>query len=277
MRKIIIILCCVFWSNSFFGQINFEEIKNQIHNLSDKTEIEKYWLEIYNSDQENNGGSVEHSKETDILNLYKTSVLIETFGYPTVKEFVYPAYTTPWVVWVHCYYPSLSKATFSVILEGEKLNQIPQKFFPNYFVGGYLLNCYGFDMEFDRSFDLDGNLIENTLQELSKTSQSIEKIEEHINDYFQNKNSKISQTLGSWEFLQHEEKQTFKIVKLENQKWLLVLSRENSNTERFLEIKNNNKKFEVVGGFDLFYFKINENNRLEIIRTKDNKTIKISI
>lgn len=277
MRKIIIILCCVFWSNSFFGQINFEEVKNQIHNLSDKTEIEKYWLEIHDSDQENNGGSVEYSEETDILNLYKTSVLIEKFGYPTGIEFAYPAYTTPWVVWVHCYYPSLSKATFSVILEGRKLNQIPQDFFPNYFVGGYLLNCYGFDMEFDKSFDLDGNLIENTFQELRKTSQSIEKIEEHINNYFQNKNSKISQTLGSWEFFQHEEKQTFKIVELENQKWFLVLSRENINTERFLEIKNNNKKFEVVGGFDLFYFKINENNKLEIIRAKDNKTIKTSI
>src|SRR5690606_40826305 len=86
-----------------------------------------------------------------------------------------------------------------------------------------------------------------------------------------------SDLLGSWEFFQHEEKQTFKIVELENQKWFLVLSRENINTERFLEIKNNNKKFEVVGGFDLFYFKINENNKLEIIRAKDNKTIKTSI
>lgn len=276
MRKIIIILCLVFWSNSS-GQINFEEVKNQINKLSDKTEIENYWLEIYSSDQENNGGFVEHSEETDILNLYKTFVLIEKFGYPTINEFAYPVPTTPWVVWAHCYYPTLGKDTFSIILEGKKLNQIPQEFFPNYFVGGYLLGCYGFDMEFDKSFDSDENLIETTLQELSKSSQSIEKIEEHINNYFQNKNSKISQTLGSWEFLQHENKQTYKIVELENQKWLLVLSSEDSNTERFLEIKNNNNKFEVVGGFDLFYFKINGNNKLEIIRTKDNKTIKTSI
>lgn len=276
MRKIIIILYLIFWSNSF-GQINFEEVKNQINNLSDKTKIENYWLEIKNSDQENNGGFVEHSEETDILNLYKTFALIEKFGYPTINEFTYPVPATPWVVWAHCYYPTLGKNTFSMILEGKKLNQIPQEFFPNYFVGGYLLGCYGFDMEFDKSFDSDGNLIETTLQELSKSSQSIEKIEEHINNYFQNKNSKISQTLGSWEFLQYEDKQTYKIVELENQKWLLVLSLEDSNTERFLEIKNNNNKFEVVGGFDLFYFKINGNNKLEIIRTKDNKTIKTSI
>ena len=277
MRKIIIILCLIFWSNSFFGQINFEEIKNQINNLSDKTEIENYWVEIYSSDQENNGRSVGFSEETNILNLYKTLVLIEKLGYPTINEFTYPVLVTPWVVWTHCYYPELAKDTFSIILEGKKLNQVPVEFFPNYFVGGYLLSCYGFDMEFDKSFDSDGNLMETTLKELSKSSQSIEKIEKHINNYFQNKNSKISQTLGSWEFLQHGDKQTYKIVELENQKWLLVLSQESSSTQRFLEIKNNNKKFEVAGGVDLFYFKINENNKLEIIRNQDNKTIKISI
>ena len=271
MIRYIIILCLFQFSNSAYSKTEFEIIEKEIKQLHNKTEIEKYWLKVHESDQINNSGISSYEEKIDLLNLYKVTILIDRFGYPT-KELEYPAYNTPWLVWSHCDNNSLLKYTFPIILEGKKLKQIPQEFYPNYFIGGFLLCTYGFDMEFDNSFNMtEKKVLETTFEYFnnSKTTIKPNKVKNIISDFLKISNLSIKSNLGTWSFIQHKNKIEFNIKQLENGNWYLSTKLENGFETLRCLIKNNDN-YKVENSFDLFYFKVNVNNKLEIIDSNNN-------
>lgn len=276
MLKYIIILFLFNITNNIYSKTEFEIIENEIKQLHNKTEIENYWLKVHELDQNNNNGSNNYDEKIDLLNLYKVTILINSFGYPT-KEFKYPIYTTPWVVWTHCDNNSLKKYTFPIILEGKKLKQIPQEFFPNYFVGGFLSCCYGFDMEFDNSFDTnDRKVLETTLEYFNNSKKTVKpnKVQSIICEFLKITKLSVKKNLGTWSFIQHKNRTDFNIKQLDNGNWYLTTNLENG-FETLRRLIKREDKYVVENSFDLFYFKVNANNKLEIIDS-NNKIIKTS-
>src|SRR5688572_8172011 len=96
-KKIALLL--VISSFSVFGQ-NLNKIEKEIKALSGDA-VQREWEAIHSLDQAIREPG-KFNPEADIINCYKVVLMEHYHGYPTTKKQGYPAYTTPWVVWVHC-------------------------------------------------------------------------------------------------------------------------------------------------------------------------------
>ena len=150
----IITAVLIFCSVTMMGQ-NFRKIEKEIKALSGEN-IKDYWVALHNLDQEIAGGDSKDAQKNTIINLYKTAAMIHYHGYPVVQVYDNPAYTTPWLTWIHCSSAALKQYTFPIILEGRDKQQLPGTFFPDYFVGGMILDNYGLDMVYDLDFHAGG-------------------------------------------------------------------------------------------------------------------------
>lgn len=260
VKKIFTILFFII-SSSVFCQSELEGIKKEVKNLQGTLAIGNYWDYIYTSDQQNNGeGTVLHDPKVDVLNLYRVTLMIDRFGYPTMAAYNYPNNMVPWLVWTHCPATALKQYTFPIILKGKELGQLPEGFFPNYFVGGFLLNAYGQDMEFDQSFgEGTASIIATALQHFEKTAGKIDsqKVAAKATAYLVESQLLIQKELGQWRMVQLDNTTYFKIVQLQNNNWYLSIK--GQHTEPVLhrvlpDLKR--MQFKPSEGFGLFYFEI---------------------
>ena len=272
VKKIFTILFFII-SSSVFCQSEFEKIRKEIEGLNGAPAIENYWVNIFTNDQLNNGGGTDpHDDSLDVLNLFRVSLMIEKFDYPTIGEYNYPANMVPWIVWSHCPATSLKRYTFPYVVKAKELNQLPEGFFPNYFVGGFLLNSYGLDMEFDGSFNSGTeSIITIALQHLVKDAGTIDpqKVEKMAQAYLLDAQLPIKKELGEWTTVQHDNITYFKIVQLQNNNWYLS-SRTDKTTPVLKKalVSKKLKRFDLEEGLDLFYFAIENTNTLELRNAK---------
>ena len=123
------------------AQYGMDKIEAEIKNMQ-SSGVKAYWENLNKADQD----AISNNKldnKTAALNLYKVVLMVHHHGYPTSGEHGYPAYTTPWLVWTHCRAVGLKQYTFGMIQYGKMLGQLPNDRYPNYFVGGWLLDLYG--------------------------------------------------------------------------------------------------------------------------------------
>jgi hypothetical protein len=275
MRKLFALLLLI--SVTAKAQESLETIEATIKNLP-AAEIGAWWVALYKSDQDNNGGEVLYSEATDAVNLYKSVLMVYYHGYPTVKQYGYPAYTAPWLTWTHCNGAGLKQYTFSLILKGKELGQLPNDRFPNYFVGGWLLDLYGLDMEFDPGFNRGtGTMIDTSLQPLTGNANPIKTVELKtlVTAYLTMLALQPQRTLGDWVFMQYEEPNTFSIVQLTDGNWyLFTRTGEYNRNRRLMKADAILKRFDFVDGFGAFYLVV-ESGKLEI-RDKEEKVVRIS-
>ncbi|MNJ95016.1 hypothetical protein D3C87_127200 [compost metagenome] len=274
MYKTIATILFLIFFNPAFGQDRFEKLQTQISNLKTPEEIEAFWLTINQLDQDPSA-SATPDVTLPLYNLYAVSLLIEKFGYPTNSQYGYPIYTTPWLVWTHTGIPELEQYTFPIILKGKDLNELPPDRYPNYFVGGFLLGNYGFDMEFDPDLNTGDNAVILSCQRmLEKANHTVDpsKVLSMIRQYIKTLSYKEKQTLGPWTFMEHGAKKTFSIVKRDDNEWYLKTQLEGRSAV-YRRIKNTDKslkKFEYLSGFKMFYLTVSDNNKLQLRDLKGN-------
>jgi len=266
MIKKSIIIIFLFTSVVMMGQ-NLNHIEKEIKHLKDDA-IKQQWESIINADQQLREEG-KFDAEADIINFY-TMVLMEHYhGYPSNAKYGYPAYTTPWVVWVHCPSNALAQYAFPIILKGRDMQQLPEGRFPDYFVGGLLSQIYGLDMTYDMDFHTNGispisrflyrleeQRHEIDLSELKKLAKKALKLEK------QKKQIKVE--IGKWEIVQHDTKNTFSIS-LYNGRLYLKKQIEGLSDFTLSEIKpdeNNKDRYEFTEGYGHYHLVQKEGNLL---------------
>lgn len=263
-------------SVAVYGNINIESLKSEIKRLSTKEEVTNYWLALHESDQLNSSSAEKYNDSVGVVNLYKATLLIHYHGYPIQADYGYPAYVTPWLVWVHCPSAAMAQYTFPMILQGRDLGQLPEGMFPNYFVGGFLLHLYNQDMQFDTSFNHNTpSIINTTLKQLEDEKHVIKpaKVKRLAKEYLAVSTAEVEQKLGSWKFLQHDDISEYSIVKLKNRGWYLRCCSE-EGFFRPLQTDKKLQKYRFEDGFDMFNLVIVD-DRLTIQHT-DGTILKIS-
>jgi len=247
----------IFFSAAMLGQ-DFKKIEKNIKNLKGDN-IEKYWTALHKADQQLREEG-KFNAEADIINFY-TMVLMEHYhGYPTNAAYGYPAYTTPWVVWVHCPSTALAQYAFPIILKGRDMQQLPEGFFPDYFVGGLLLHIYGLDMVYDMDFHTNGvspvsrflyrleeQRHEIDLSELKRLTQDALKLEK------QRRQMKVE--IGKWEIVQHDTKTTFSISLYNGSMYLIkqIEGFPNFTLREIKAVEGNTNRFEFVEGYGHYH------------------------
>lgn len=274
MQKTIATILFLVFLNTAFGQDRFEKLRIQINNLTTPEQIKSFWLTINQLDQDPSASDTP-DVTLPLYNLYAVSLLLEKFGYPTNSEYDYPAYTTPRLVWTHTGVPELEEYTFPIILKGKELNQLPPNRYPNYFVGGFLLLNYGFDMEFDPDLNNGDNAIIlecKTLFEKANHTVDPNKVLSLVKQHIKTLNYKDKSTLGTWTFLEHDVKKTFNIVKRDDNEWYLKtqLEGESAMYQRIKTTDKSLKKFEYPSGFNMFHLTISKDNKLQLRDKKGN-------
>lgn len=274
MQKIIATILFLLFLSTAFGQDRFEKLRIQISNLKTPEEIKNFWGTINQLDQDPSASDTP-DVTLPLYNLYAVSLLIEKFGYPTNSEYDYPAYTTPWLVWTHTGVPELEEYTFPIILKGKELNQLPSDRYPNYFVGGFLLRNYGFDMEFDPDLNNGDNAIILECQALfEKANHKVDpnKVLSLVKQHIKTLNYKDKNTLGTWTFLEQGIKKAFSIVKRDDNEWYLKtqLKGQPALYQRIKNTDKNLKKFEYLSGFNMFHLTIGDGNKLQLRDKKGN-------
>lgn len=268
MLKTIATILFLSFINMAFGQMEFETIEKEINSLKTKEQINDYWIKLHKIDQDN-AGSPNPDAIIPAYNLYAVSLLIEKFGYPTSAAFGYPSYVVPWLVWIHNVSAELNVYTFPILIKGKELNQLPDGRYPNYFVGGFLLYNYGFDMEFDPDLNTGDNAIILKYQALfEKANHTVDpnKVLLIAKEYIQTLNYSDKNILGPWMFMEHGTKKTFSIMKRDDYKWYLKTQLEGQSAmyQCIKATDKNLKKFEYSSGFNMFHLTISDNNKLQL-------------
>lgn len=267
MRKKICLLVLLISSYTVVGQ-NLNKIEKQIKRLTGDA-IKQEWEAIINLDQAIRERQ-EYSAKQDIINCYKVVLMEHYHGYPTNK-YGYPAYTTPWVVGVHCPSAAMAQYMFPIILKGRDLQQLPEDRFPDYFVGGLLLKIYGLDMVYDMDFHTNGfspitrftyrleeERHEIDLKEMKKLTKEALAIEKHT----------PKNEIGKWSIIQHETTSTYSIAQYKHDYYLKI-----NDSYRKLKPKDKNLDyFDFVEGYGHYHLVIS-NGRL-LMQDPRNNTIK---
>lgn len=240
MFKKITLLLLIITSGVVMAQ-DLDQIEKDIRGLSGDA-VQKEWEAISTSDQSTREAE-KFDSDADIINLYKVVLMEHYHGYPTNKLYGYPAYTTPWVVWIHCPNTALAQYTFPIILKGRDLQQLPEDRFPNYFVGGLLLHIYGLDMEFDTDFHTNGvSPIARMLYRLEEERHEInlDKLKKLTGEALAINKQDVTAELGKWSIQQHGTIVTFSIAKLKKDFYLMRQNNGGSPMYSKLRLKNEN-------------------------------------
>lgn len=252
---------------------NLSKIEKEIKALSGDA-VKQEWEAIINLDQEIREPGKFNSK-ADIINCYKMVLMEHYHGYPTNKLYGYPAYTTPWVVWIHCPSPTLAQYIFPIILKGRDLGQLPDDRFPDYFVGSLLLQIYGLDMVYDADFypngispitrftyRLEEERHEIDLKEVKRITKEALAFEKH----------KPEEQIGKWSIVQHDNTSTFSITKLKRD-YYLKLNVNGGDSYRKLKPKDKNLDyFDFVEGYGQYHLVIKDGKLL--LQNPQDTTIK---
>ena len=271
MKRVLTLLLLL--SLSANAQYGMDKIEAEIKNMQ-SAGVKAYWTALHNADQTAVSNNTLDNK-TAALNLYKVVLMVHHHGYPTSSDYGYPAYTTPWLVWTHCRAVGLKQYTFGMIMYGKMLGQLPDDRYPNYFVGGWLSDLYGLDMEFDPDFHKNGNIIQKTLNRFDGQAADPEVLRDLVKGYIAMVAMPTGKTLGTWVIKQHDTSNHFTIVQLTDGNWYLQTRNENGPTTiRPLMGDANLKYFEFTEGFGDFHLVIKD-NKLEL-RDKKDELVKVS-
>lgn len=269
-------LFLLFISLPVMAKPDWRAMEKEIKNLP-AAKVGDYWVALHIADQDNNDGD-DGDEELDVINLYKVVLMVHYHGYPTSQQYGYPAYVTPWIAWSHCQSARLKQYTFPMILQGKALGQLPENLYPNYFISGYLLDTYGLDMEFDKSFDEGRDIISEALKIMEDDNHKIDPAvvqkmaEEWISSL--NEEYKGSQFKYSWLFLQHQNNNYFSFIQAKDGLILLTRQEEGIGLPHRL-VFHGKDEYEVEGGLGLFRLRI-RNGQLQFISTKTGNVVKLS-
>lgn len=273
LKKITCVLMLLF-SVAMMSQ-DLDKIEKKIKALNGDA-VQKEWEAINVSDQSMRDEG-HFNSDADIINLYKVVLLVHYHGYPTNKEQGYPAYVTPWVVWVHCPSTALEQYTFPIILKGRDSQQLPEGMFPNYFVGGLLLHIYGLDMEFDTDFHTNGlSPIGRMLYRLEEERHEVNlaKVKELTQEALGLDKQDLMVELGNWTTVQHENTLTFTIVKIRNDFYFKKQKNGGSPGYSKLLLKNNNLSYiDFAEGYGHYHLE----NSNEGLLVKDHTGITVKV
>jgi hypothetical protein len=232
---------------------DFKKIENEIKSLSgDK--IEKYWIALHDLDQENAIANKDESRKVAIVNLFKTAALIKYHGYPVIQKYNDPAPRTPWAAWIHCPSGALKQYTFPIILEGRDKGQLPATFFPDYFVGGFILDNYGMDMVYDEDFFTNGiSPVTRFLHKMEEDRHEInlEELQLLSEDAIKLLSPETIMEIGRWEMLQNDEKTYFRIRKIKKDFYLEFNIEKGRKHYSLLKFTGNNT-YEFIDGYGFY-------------------------
>jgi hypothetical protein len=115
---------------TILSQVDTNKICNEINSLTSLEKHRSFWKEIKAADNKYRG--INTIDSIDILNLVKSSMYFNKFGYPN-KEIVGPESYIISYVWIHSKYPKASQYTFPIIVEGYRTGQIITSSFREYY------------------------------------------------------------------------------------------------------------------------------------------------
>lgn len=124
---------------TLFSQIDTLKISKTINALTSIEQHTAFWKEIERTDQKYRG--VHTIDSIDVLNLVKSSMYLNKFGYPK-KENIGQESSIISIVWAHSKYPKASQYTFPIIFEGYKTAQISLATFRDYYIRGIYNRFY---------------------------------------------------------------------------------------------------------------------------------------
>lgn len=172
------------------------------------------------------------------------------------------------------------KIYFSDTVGGKALGQLPDDRYPNYFVGGFLLDVYGLDMEFDTSFNEGGNIIAEAQKILEADTHKIRirKLQKLAEDWLEDLviAKKIDFDANNWNIKQHGSNNYYAIKKISGGDLYLITRQESSFIVPHRLTALNINEFSLADGLGLFKIKIGEDGRLLFISTRTGQIVKAS-